>query len=110
MKRIKIISILVISMILISSCKKTISGTDIDFIGTWYGNYTQLNINADGSGRYDFNNGFLTKHIDGKVKLKNNTIKFKALVFKKTYSINQRPTIENGETYMILDGEEFYKD
>ena len=109
MKRIKIISILVIALLFISSCKKEISGTDMDYIGTWYGDYTQLNINADGSGKYLYFNGFLTKSIDGKVKIKTDIIKFKALGFSKKYTIDQRPVTESGETYMVLEGEEFYK-
>jgi hypothetical protein len=110
MKRIKIILLLVLAVLFISSCKKEIIGENASFIGVWYGDYTRLEINQDGSGKYDYSNGFLTKNIYGKVKFKTDIIKFKTSVFSKKYTITQRPITEFNDTYMILDGEEFYKE
>ncbi len=109
MKKIIALSILVLTLMTIHSCKKDIPESDMDFVGIWYGDYTELEIIENGSGNYDYDDGFVTKYIHGKVKIKNNILKFKALVFSKKYTIDQRPVTDSYGTYMILDDETFTK-
>lgn len=108
MKKVMVLSILVVAFMSFNSCRKSIQSSNKDLVGTWDGEYTTLIIRAIGTGDYDFYDGYVKKSIHGNVKIKGEQIIFSAGFITKRYSITQRPKTENGMTYMILDGEKFY--
>jgi len=52
MKRIISISLVAMAIFISTSCKKKISPSNSDFIGTWYGVDTELTISQNGKGSY----------------------------------------------------------
>ena len=118
MRKLLAFGVLLVAIVSISSCTKPITGSNADYVGTWYSSTTVLVINADGSGSYNENNGIVTKSIEGFVKIKNGKLKIKFGLAKKKYMIDTPPysTVVGDDwssyTYyeMVLDGEPFARD
>lgn len=98
-----------VAMVFIYSCRKDIAESDMDFVGTWTGGYTVLEIRENGKGNYDYNDGSTTKQVHGKVKIKGNVMRFSFMGIAKKYTIDKRPETTSNGTIMVLDGEFFKK-
>lgn len=99
-----IITILSLSV----SCKKKLSGQNLDTVGTWSnGDDTVLKIESNGHGIYNFKGGGVTKKIDGRVLFDGDEMTFKALGFKESFHIDKRPYQQGGQTKMLLSGDEY---
>lgn len=73
MKKTLTIWLLLTIALTFNSCRKP--PKDTNYVGEWHGNYTIISISADGRRSYDYNDGFVTKNIAGRVKIKNGTLK-----------------------------------
>ena len=119
MKKTFIILTSLIILTFASSCRKEIQESDADFIGYWSSSSKEsyIEIYQDGTGNYSSNKGFIAKrYINGAlVHINDNILRISvslpplSLVKYKRFKIDQRPTITNDSTYMILDGISFRK-
>jgi hypothetical protein len=93
----------------ITSCSKDIIEANQDFIGIWDGEFTTLEIRANGKGIYNNIDGNIEFQIKGNVTIEEDEIIISFLGITKTAIINQRPTTDANGIYMILDDEILYK-
>lgn len=108
MKKVIYLSVLFVSFVGYSSCKKKLSAANQELVGTWTNDETTtIQINANGKGYSHYSDGGSYKNIDGKVIVKGETITIKAFGIKEIYQIDQRPYNFKGETYMELNGDDY---
>ena len=110
MKKI-LLFLLIATSLSLFSCRKDFPADKLNFVGIWEGDYTELTIEADGSGSYIYDDGFVNKYITGgKVKITDKQLSIHLGIFKKKYKIDKEPFADsNGYIIMTLDGEDFYK-
>lgn len=115
----RIIGIVFLTTVAISSCKKLVTEDYPEFVGIWENNTTTINIESGGRGSYDYyySNGYATtsKHIDGKVRIKDDELYIGGgIVLRKKFYINTYPTTIQVDfyaynTFIVLDGDTLYK-
>lgn len=115
MKKITLISLSIVCLVIMSSCKKTkLNGDKALYEGYWTSYTTTLELRPNGRGSYNYDDGVVTKSINnGRLIIEGSMLKIKLLVSKK-YHIDSPPTTHTdpyGDTYtvMTLDGEVFTK-
>ena len=98
-----------------TACKKTkLEGKYEKYEGVWQSITTELTLKENGRGSYNKSDGASTISIgNGRLIIENDKLIIKDLIDVE-FDIDLEPTLTNvgyGETYyMILDGEEFYRD
>lgn len=95
--------VLIGGAMMFSSCSKELEGDELDYVGTWEGDYTTINIQANGDGSYEYYDGFLSKTASGKVRVKGDNLR----IGIKKLSIDEKPHEDSYGWTMTLDGEEF---
>lgn len=94
------------TLLLITSCQKSLSDQNVKYIGSWGSDKYSIEIWKDGRGVYERKN---QSTYDGRVVIANNQIKFRGSIMK-TFNIDQDPYVDaNGNKVMILNGNVFYK-
>lgn len=92
--------------LLFASCSKELEGDELDYVGTWQGDYTLLQIQTDGHGTYEYDDGIVTKSASGRVRVSDDKLK----IGIKKFDLDAKPhDNSNGDRVMTLDGDEFYR-
>ncbi len=114
-KKIILLSMSVFLLIFVTSCRKTkLTGDKAIYEGYWQGDYTEMELRANGRADYQYDDGTVTKSIsNGRLIIDGSTLKIKLLI-KVNYHIDSPPRTYldapgNEVTTMTLDGNVFYK-
>ncbi len=113
MKKSFITILLLVFTVLLTNCQKELPEKYYIYAGDWGSKKYSIEIWENGKGSWEKKGifGSCEKH-DCRVEISDEYIKFfEGAIRTKKFTIDTKPTVddESGRTYMILDGEKFFK-
>ncbi len=93
-----------ISVLLISSCGKSVDEVSSDFIGNWKGEKDDLSyiirLDENGDGRFGYVGNGTSTNVQGRARINNETLR----ISMRRFEINQFPYLQDSIFFMEVDG------